>query len=616
MNFKSVFHQLAHKCGVCLTLLIAVAILVPGCAGKRPELLSSLIPQKSAADDEDSAGADVSDPVAAAGLIAEAETTRTKSRLSAFTEDEIIEGPPRLLKRLRNRFRHQEDLVVTSDPFIGDDAVQTTTPKAKADLPAAKSRSTAAKSDGPTVEELLASFESKRAETPTAQSDAWWMTDVKKNGSTSSDAKSSRSTAKPASPATSLSQDDTKLAEEFDSRLDRLRSELAGAETMAKNAALHADKVEENPFAAAETKLASTPSSLLTKPVEQLRNSTSADNLDSLTKEVSLTQTSTGTASQRIKAMLADARRDRENWNLRRAYRTALDAQELAVLENVQFAADDVRPQQLADEIADDLRRDVIRPESSRHEIVNKEVATSDVNPFAGESDPLEKAVSSRFGFPEFSATANPWTTTTSGSSELPKASSEIEIVAESGSRTSGVSLLPPADDFPSDAARSEWGLGMSTSNPIRSSSEEEEIQLTTHKSPEFTLTRDAQPRDQLPGLSGKDNKALLTTVAEQRSRVLESKSVEWPTLSAPNVKADEPIVKREPIRIAKAPRFALDDDAAAAPIVPKSTSSQAPAAGSLLGQFWRSQPVWFIGGLLLLIVALRLLPWPRRGTE
>ena len=160
---------------------------------------------------------------------------------------------------------------------------------------------------------------------------------------------------------------------------------------------------------------------------------------------------------------------------------------------------------------------------------------------------------------------------------------------------------MPPEDDFPSDAAARDW-----------ENADLRDIRLATHKFPDLR-PGEKEIREQMKGLSSADNEALLQNIADQKNRVLTSKGVVWPRL--PKSHQPTPRVDRGdgPIRLAQAPRFALEDDLAVTPVPTPANKADAPG-GSLLGQFWRSQPVWFIGGLVLLIVALRL--WPSSKPE
>src|SRR5690606_14210998 len=54
----------------------------------------------------------------ASALIAGADSQTDSSQLSAFTSDEIIEGPPKLRHRVRSWFTRTKDTLATGDPFL------------------------------------------------------------------------------------------------------------------------------------------------------------------------------------------------------------------------------------------------------------------------------------------------------------------------------------------------------------------------------------------------------------------------------------------------------------------------------------------------------------------
>lgn len=594
MNCQDVIRQLLQRSRIGLPVFVALAILVPGCAGKRIDMLTSLNPfsddESTPVADGEEAGADDDSQ-----LVADA-ADETNAQLSAYSAEDIIEGPPTLSKRFRSLFGRSEKAVVTTDPFLVSDSGEKPKPDPEPKQPVADN-------DGPTVEELLASFEANVAEEP-AESGDWWKSRQESDKVTQTEF-SVESTAD--------------FDQEFDTRLERLRAELAGRVS---------PRTAENPMPVAPLESQSaqltdqTPvrqeaqeRSLFSEPAVE---DTARDSRHPLVDVADESVNPQRDTKARIKAMLADARRDWENWNLRRAYRTALDAQELAVLEGIAFEADEENPQMLAAKIASELRNE------SQFGLKMSETgsATSDtVNPFSdGSSFAVDGSASdearhdSWFGFPELSDATNPWTSRSGGIETGHPSSAEYPAEARTTARSSGVSLLPPDDDFPSDAAQGEWQRSASAA-PTDEADGTDRIQLTMHRTPEFTLRRHENRRQRFPGLTSEDRKALQNTAAAQRNRVLDSETAQFPELPSPFRADAETQQTIEPIRVAQAPRFALDRDLAASSdsIDQKSGS---PPNTSLLSQVWQSQPIWLIAGIVLLIIALRMSPWPRQNQS
>lgn len=600
MNRFTVRRCLLHGCRLSLPVLLVTALLVPGCAGKRVDLFSTLDEFESAETAEkDSPEADDK------GLIAkqDADEKDEKQLVAASSNDadakstDDVSTPVSLRQRLRSfvGLGGDKQEVATTDPFVDDDdaadeaAADNSSSKTAADA----SQDAIAETGRPSVDELLASFATKTPAVTAAGTKPWWEAD---------DAPATGSEQASANTASA----DPQFAQEFDSRLERLRAELATVNSDSNSAASDAvDGPAVDPFLAASS-----------SPTSANAEDASARSLFGGDQHPldSNTSATLGAAKPRIKAMLADARTDWENWNLRRAYRTALDAQELAVLENVTFTADEVSPQELAEQIAADLRGDSVSAVAASRE---KKPASSSLESLFTTSAKSSSAI----GFPDFSDAASPWSTPANSLNDTRAGLPSEDASQPTESRTSGVSLLPPDDDFPSETDSTDWNRALPSFGAVppqpTTTVTEDSIQLTNHKSPEFTLTRSQTPQDQFPGLSNEDNQELLTSVAAQRSRVLQPNDVEWPSLPAPAADVAGSSHRPGPIRLAEAPRFTLDDDLAPAMDAPAATpAARAPVSGSLLGQFWRSQPIWFIGGLVLLVIALRLLPWPRQAGE
>jgi hypothetical protein len=688
VNLKTVPHRIAQGCGVCLPLFLIVGLLVPGCAGKRTDMLSSLIKPKQSDDEASLADEESTSDGDSSALVAGADNRLDNARLSAFSDEEIIEGRPKLRTRVRSLFS-RDDALTGGDPFLDDEkasgqqqprstaedrqaiassegslgeeslaSFQTKPTDDKEPISdvrpwwetgdSAEDRKGITGSESARVDELLASFQTRQAagKNTTAEAQPWWEA-----GSPDSSAASSTMAPTTAS-VVAAETPQTTFSRQFDSRLERLRAELRlddnsvaaaadGDEMFDELRAGHTaeqgaspqqsapasastnpviaarDSLEQaNPFASTSERSQELPivagngevpaeqayPSLMTQPRQPVSAPESADGA---------TASADGSlpldARSRVQALMDEAQQDWAALQLESAYRTAVAAHDLATRENVQFRNEEVQPFDLARKIAADRDRDAVATTADQ----SAEALAS--NPFNTSHELGIGAAGTPFGFEELDRLANPWTdtesdrTTSRGLADPNVARTATQQQADTdepivASQTSGVSLLPPDDDFPSDAAERDWA-----------GADPRDIRLATHRFPEFSRPGDQQIREQMSGLSAEDNQALLQSVADQKSRVLRSKGIQWPELPA----ARQPTALGErssgPIQVAQAPRFSLEDDMAIATAPEQKWEGTPGSGGSLLGQIWRSQPIWFIGGLILLIVALRLWPWPKK---
>jgi hypothetical protein len=680
VNLRTVIHRITQGCGDCLPLLLMIGLLIPGCAGKRSDMLSSSIEPKQdaksgAADGNSAGGGDAS------SLIAGADSKLDNSQVSAFSAEEIIEGRPRLGTRVRSWFTRDDAALVAGDPFLNDETpddhkpggdpveerkasagsetstgeqslASYQTPQTAGKEPisdvkpwwqtgdSVQDRAAVAGSNSRRVDELLAAFPTNRpaAKQPDSEPQPWW------EDGTADDPQASGTTGPTTDSLVTAESPKTTFSRQFDSRLERLRAELnlddasvAAAEDSpfaatatagfsgkpqahpqeeqlagdgtARAAAGNAAE-EFNPFALAgepshdlpivagngETTSGQVYPSLMTQPRQPGEVQPA---------ETGIASAGDTDAGARVRTLMDEAQQDWQAWRLERAYEAAVAAHELAAREDVQFLEGEERPRDLVEKIASDLQQDTIGEEPSQAFASNL---------FQNTDESETRSAGAPFGFEQLERLSDSWAAgnddrRTSGglaetklteSARPEQGDANDTIVA---STSSGVSLLPPDDDFPSDAEGRDWDHA-----------DPRDIRLANHRFPEFSRPGDQQIREQMRGLSAEDNQALLRNVADQRNRVLTSKGIQWPELPA----AHQPAALTEhsggPIHVAQAPRYTLADDMAIAAAPASQGESATPAGGgSLLGQFWHSQPIWFIGGLILLVVALRLLPWPKK---
>ena len=583
-----------------LPWLMVCLLLVSGCAGKKIDLLTSGVDEEASEASEPAGDSRRADDrpqrsVETRHLIAGRDGNKPVARRAAFPlPEKQSDSEDRLARRFRTMLggKDAKTAVATTDPFVD------TQERSPSDSPASDSADTSS------IDGLLASLKRDTPDPAAAKSKNWWDEEP--------------ASAAAASSPTIAATEQT-FVEEFDSRLDRLRAKLASSpersdrddvpladlaaestDVAKRNAGTTTDD-EYNPFADRTVVKSTLGSPTAADP------QTAADLLtESSPPETELfagsRDESRSAIKDRIEQMLSDARRERTAGELDRAYRTVLDAQALAVLERVDFAADEQNPQELARLIEIELRGG------------ESEFAAPDELPHIA-ARPTSSPESSfpPFDFPELSPVAGSWDDLRDRSE---KASDDPSVEVADAAAGSGVDLFPPDDDFPSEAARSDWD---GKSSPFGGSSLEGEngaakgIRLTIHEGLDDSLESPGASADQLPGFTEVDNQELLSNVSETRDRVFEVSKLEWPSL--PKLKSDEArsTLSRGPIRVAQAPELALNEEM----IVASADATEAGAksssdSGPLLSQVWRSQPVWFVAGLVLLVIALRLLPWPR----
>lgn len=621
MNRKFHFHRAARACGLCLPLLLITGLAIPGCAGNRSDMLSSLIKPKQA---ETATAGEQADDEGTSALITGVDKQQKTSRLSAFSDAEIIEGRPRLRHRVRSLFSREDEATTAGDPFLQEESKRQSSE-------AAEDRKAIASSEQGRVDDMLASFQNQEQEKePITKVKPWWETGTTETSGTPAPAETataSADTPPKAAPKTTFSR-------QFDSRLERLRAELdlddksiadtekssdtsstpaaktprasgvpthAAIEVQPKIAARNAQEAnatavddvaaQQLPVVVGNARTGAEPAtaSLMTQPrlpAHESQNAPAASAADAA---------AAADARQQVLALMDEARQDQQAWKLHRAYQTVVAAHKIAVREKVRFRAGEEQPRDLARKIAADVKKDALARRSGS---APRAFAS---NPFRETDDLGIRSAAATFGFDELERLANPWTAKPADQSAAATPRPALAGARPAESQDSGVSLMPPEDDFPSDAAGRDWN-----------DADPRDIRLATHKFPDFR-SADKQIRGQMKGLSASDNEALLQNIADQKNRVLTSKGIVWPRLP----KGHQPLPRVErgdgPIRVAQAPQFALEDDLAVTP-VPAAAAKADPSSGSLLGQFWRSQPIWFIGGLVLLVMALRL--WPSSKPE
>jgi hypothetical protein len=511
--------------------------------------------------------------------------------------DSEQEGSSRLLESLLGK--KPAEAAESHDPFLASERKTATGPSQPS-------------SEGTvemTLEELLASANkppaaSDESRSGNEKSEAWWDSAPAEAAEVATaSAEEPAPTAEPAEEIVETSDDRIRFAREFDSRLDRLRAELSQAEPSGPQAA----DQSLNPFAE---------SSLKVDPlVEEQHPLTGAEEgVAPPVAHVADSKVRGSLARQRVALLMTEAHEYWQNWDLPTAYRTALAAQELAVVENVSFDVAEETPADIAARIAADIRREQWDTDEPEVSSTPQEDALAAVAPVADStpSTPPTVPVSTKKHTWSTIPAVPSWSQSAGGGA-ADFGVSRGEAAPES--RSSGVSLLAPLDDdFPSE---SEQPSGPATGEG-RSGSDDVAIPpFSTSTWPATTGVNDAAAATSAdttlvrfessesapaPVLSAEDEQAIRSDVAATRSRVLESAPLEWPVLPVPGG-GDLASINDLPVELSAAPPVALDDTDFVTPPVAAVDGSSAAEEGS--SRAWAS---WVIGGTLLLVTALRLL--------
>ncbi|MCA9076480.1 MAG: hypothetical protein KDA93_15750 [Planctomycetaceae bacterium] len=589
--------QLKTSLALCVTTTaLVVGLSLSGCVKSPRDILASFRGQKAEIEE----AAEESESIADAGKD-DADTATVSQTKDDPTLPQQEFGTQNLLDRLLSRNKTEDDRV-TTDPFVGaDDAA-----REKSDEIVSKSEAEV-KRRAASLEELLE--QTKRGSTSPADTTDDLSSSVARNDRLKS-----------------KTGDDNQFVTNFDSRLDQLKADLQ-RETDAAGSELSDDV---NPFA--EFAASKTANQTPVSSVSFESGTAGTTERELPTEHQHPLKNATLTAKDRVKSLMNQAHDDWESWKLEDAYRKTLAAQELAVLEGVEFDVTDERPGDLAKRIASDIRKDSLSTTLSKAEPWTEEANSHD--------DAFSEIASQTF---ESFASGTPnigWQTVSSQIADsteggIPEPTPQFPETEVHPSANSGVNLLPPSsDDFPSEAEGESWST--TSANRYRrthhhESTEQNIVNLAWHDD-ESSTTNDASSQpdwDDRPALvryesapdhvndevSRESSEELLAHVAASRNRVLYSDGPQLPALPAPDTDA---IRRRnsEPVQVAATPPMIVgmnDRQASSVGTSAALPASQAATTNTSVASVWYSRPLWFVGGLILLMLSMRLLS--RRST-
>ncbi len=588
---------------VCLTTAaLLLGLSLPGCVKSPREFLSSWRGQKAEVDESTEESAAIADAGDADSDLKTSTVSRSETDLK-LPQEEF--GAENLMDRLMSRRQADSD-GTTTDPFVGSDGALS---QAKRDSAETISQSeTEVRQRAATLEELLTQTKPSSTRKPNAADSARTTKGDSDRGATS---KSDRG-------------DKNLFAADFDSRLDQLKADLHSKTDATVSKA--ADEV--NPFAdfvannRVEKQATSDPDR---RPISSVSFERKSDR-GRLQREQPPLKGATLTAKDRVQTLLTQAHEDWDSWRLEDAYRKTLAAQELAVLEGVEFDVSDERPSDLAKRIASDIRKDSLASTSPKAESWTDEPAPHD--------DAFGQAASRAFSSFTAGTSSLGWQAAVpEASNRLPqsRAIDQRPKIELSRNGRSGVNLLPPSsDDFPSDAEGSQWASPASSEMTGTDSHHESSNAIVNLAWPDDTnppsnnnvrsfgngpaLVRyDTEAHNPTDLSTAEESEDFLAHVAANRDRVLQSERPQWPTLPAPNTsRSNQRDGRSEQVAVAPPILLGVNDTnpstvAAAAP------GSTTPTTNAPLASVWYSRPLWFVGGLVLLMLSMRLLS--RRST-
>ena len=582
------------------TTALIVALSLSGCVKSPRDILASW---RGQTNDVEEASVD-SEAIADSTAGDDSTSTVSTSKAEPGVPQQEF-GAENLLDRLLSQKDSNDS--ATTDPFVGIDAAEDAD-RERSDKVVSNSASEVRRRAA-TLEELLAQTKPK------------------------SD-RDSKEAVREGTPVAKLDQhkhntdsvgDVNRFASEFDSRLDQLKADLASEAELANSTA----KDDVNPFA----EFVASRESQVAR-VSSVSHQTTSQPISEIELPASRRHPlsdSPRTAKERVRHLLNQAHDDWESWRLKEAYRKALAAQELAVLEGVEFEVSDERPSDLAKRIASDIRQDSLTTSTSSSNAKSwtdegisedrsfGEVASRTFESFAaGTPNVGWQAVSLQPSLSvETSQTARAPGFDSTDSDSIPAASG-------------GVNLMPPADDdFPSEAEGNGWNIpastGMSTSNN-QGNAHREIVNLawpettaapteTVSPRQEFeegpTLVRyETDTNDRAIVRDHESTNDLMAHVAANRERVLQFDGPSLPALPAPETSS---LVrgKSEPDQVASATPILLGvNDRPASSIAVASPRQAVPAVTTdrSTASLWYSRPLWFVGGLVLLMLSMRLL--------
>lgn len=576
------------------TTLLMLALMLSGCVKSPRDILTSWHGEEAEVEED----SDDSEAIADADDADDTTTTVSRSKADPGLPQREF-GTENLLDKLLSR--QKTDDRVTSDPFIATDAVaEAGRDKAKTDVSKTEAE---VRRRAATLDDLLAQTKPSSTSGPDAAA-----------GTRASVARTDR-----AKTETKGSDRENRFASNFESRLDQLKADL---QRETKAAADEVNSFAE--FMASQEKNGASVTSVSYKnESEPLPERGFRPNQKHPLEDVNIS------VKSRVQGLLNQAHDDWESWKLEEAYRKALAAQELAVLQGVEFDVSEERPADLAKRIADDIRKDSISTTMAKAESWTDETDSGD--------DPFSQIASRTFesfaaGAPNigWQSAASPTTGSSKEMSNGQYPRIEPSEVESRPSTNGGVNLMSPSsDDFPSEAEGNRWSMSSSAdfaSNDHDNSSSREIVNLAwpedadssgdrSSASPGFSqgpsLARYETDSYTPPGeVALESNTDLLSHVAANRDRVLGSGGPQWPALPAPDATSVDRR-KPEPVQVAVAPPVLLgvNDTPAASVTAPEiAPTVQAANTRTPAASLWYSRPLWFVGGLILLMLSMRLL--------
>ncbi len=108
--------------------------------------------------------------------------------------------------------------------------------------------------------------------------------------------------------------------------------------------------------------------------------------------------------------------------------------------------------------------------------------------------------------------------------------------------------------------------------------------------------------------LANDGHSSRFSNVGSRQMRILEPRSADNWLTPAPSTTRSAEVEDREPVQVAGAPPLLLELETAASPQQQRGSGSKAPLRAKGVRSGWASQIPWFIGGLILLLAAMRLI--------
>lgn len=417
------------------------------------------------------------------------------------------------------------------------------------------------------------------------------------------------------------------FAGDFDARLARLREELksdriqtaAGSSAQTDSPAIPFwAQSQSGSTADRQNDTVSTPASGQSKPRLPWTESTAADLSPPADAEE---------AKEQIQTLLTESQNHWEHTRFHEAHEKAVQAQELAVSNRLTFSPSELDPGEVAEQIATAIKlqapaEDALSiPGESSEQPVNLAVIAD-----------VKQTDQSVIPAPDVTSLDHAVAGAEIESSSLvePAAAFATERLVSDG----GVQLLPPvADTLPSQTApateESELGFlrhrdaiksafaSLDRPDPGSSPGPVPFAKESDSTGPALLQNRGQNLRP-LPLLSAPPKTEIVAAEKPPApSNSMQIAAGEWPRFSNPST-APTASESPQPLRIAQAPPILLDREAGTdSHSEPVATAGlHRPSHGaSGSPSHWSTQALWIIGGILLLIIAMRLTSWTPSET-